>query len=97
MRRGAGAAAAAGAGAAEARFTGFGAGNDNGNGACQPGYDYCGGSCVDTMRTIEHCGGCSDRDIRGRVRGVDCSIMTDGEVDCVRGICVVPEVQRDLW
>lgn len=47
------------------------------------GWAYCNDRCVNILSDIEHCGGCSD------AGGVDCGSLTDGDVQCVQGKCVV--------
>ncbi|EJT50710.1 hypothetical protein A1Q1_08262 [Trichosporon asahii var. asahii CBS 2479] len=47
------------------------------------GWAYCNDRCVNILSDIEHCGGCSD------AGGVDCGSLTDGDVQCIQGKCVV--------
>lgn len=47
------------------------------------GWAFCNDRCVNIMSDIEHCGGCAGEG------GVDCGSLTDGDVQCVQGKCVV--------
>lgn len=49
--------------------------------ACPPGKEACDGRCVNTLTDLEHCGGCDN----------DCSALSDGYVQCIKGRCVLGE------
>lgn len=61
-----------------------------------PGYQQCGALCIDTLTSLEHCGGCP-----GDEWAVDCTNVEHGGdvVECIKGQCVtsgasLPSVSR---
>lgn len=71
---------------------------------CTLGTMYCDGKCIDPSLDLEHCGGCSSlngmeleqEEGGGVMMGVDCTTLSDGDVSCVLGVCVV-DTERDLF